>query len=127
MYLTVTFKGLKHYISRDVVATDDPNVAFKVVKNLKYSKIAPQSARNCEGFCLKKLFGLIEGFLGCGCRFPCWCHAPKGRNGEVTKHIFSSFKQIFRKDLLALNVKIFKVQGQALDQFAKKTCKILVS
>ena len=32
-----------------------------------------------------------------------------------------------RKDLLALNVKIFKVQGQALDQFAKKTCKILVS
>merc|ERR1712012_1408808 len=31
-----------------------------------------------------------------------------------------------RKDLLALNVKIFKVQGQALDQFAKKTCKILV-
>merc|ERR1712211_112193 len=30
------------------------------------------------------------------------------------------------KDLLALNVKIFKVQGQALDQFAKKTCKILV-
>jgi len=31
-----------------------------------------------------------------------------------------------RKDLLAMNVKIFKVQGQALDQFAKKTCKILV-
>merc|ERR1719510_1275824 len=31
-----------------------------------------------------------------------------------------------RKDLLAANVKIFKVQGQALDQFAKKTCKILV-
>ena len=38
MYLTVTFKGLKHYISRDVVATDDPNVAFKVLKNLKYRK-----------------------------------------------------------------------------------------
>merc|ERR1712012_816040 len=31
-----------------------------------------------------------------------------------------------RKDLLAANVKIFKVQGEALDQFAKKTCKILV-
>jgi len=31
-----------------------------------------------------------------------------------------------RKDLLALNVKIFKVQGQAMDQFAKKTCKVLV-
>jgi len=31
-----------------------------------------------------------------------------------------------RKDLLALNAKIFKVQGQALDQFAKKSCKILV-
>ena len=31
-----------------------------------------------------------------------------------------------RKDLLALNVKIFKVQGQAIDQFAKKTCKVLV-
>ena len=30
-----------------------------------------------------------------------------------------------RKDLLALNVKIFKVQGQAIDQFAKKTCKVL--
>merc|ERR1719341_983328 len=27
---------------------------------------------------------------------------------------------------VALKVKIFKVQGQALDQFAKKTCKILV-
>merc|ERR1712098_44771 len=25
-----------------------------------------------------------------------------------------------------MNVKIFEVQGQALDQFAKKTCKILV-
>jgi len=31
-----------------------------------------------------------------------------------------------RKDLLAMNVKIFKVQGQALDQYAKKSCKILV-
>lgn len=31
-----------------------------------------------------------------------------------------------RKDLLAANVKIFKVQGQALDQFAKKTVKVLV-
>merc|ERR1711997_567538 len=30
------------------------------------------------------------------------------------------------KDLLALNVKIFKVQSQALDQLAKKTCKIHV-
>jgi len=31
-----------------------------------------------------------------------------------------------RKDLLAANVKIFKVQGQALDQYAKKTVKVLV-
>jgi len=31
-----------------------------------------------------------------------------------------------RKDLLACNVKIFKVQGQALDQFAKKSVKVLV-
>ena len=31
-----------------------------------------------------------------------------------------------RKDLLAANVKIFKAQGQALDQHAKKTVKILV-
>merc|ERR1711920_1178953 len=31
-----------------------------------------------------------------------------------------------RKDLLAANVKIFKVQGQALDQFAKKSVKVLV-
>jgi len=31
-----------------------------------------------------------------------------------------------RKDLLAANVKIFKVQGQAMDKYAKKTCKILV-
>jgi len=31
-----------------------------------------------------------------------------------------------RKDLLAANVKIFKVQGQALDQHAKKTVKVLV-
>lgn len=31
-----------------------------------------------------------------------------------------------RKDLLASNVKIFKTQGSALDQFAKKTVKVLV-
>merc|ERR1711928_95622 len=31
-----------------------------------------------------------------------------------------------RKDLLAANVKIFKAQGQALDQFAKKSVKVLV-
>merc|ERR1712168_1567140 len=31
-----------------------------------------------------------------------------------------------RKDLLACNVKIFKVQGEALDQFAKKSVKVLV-
>jgi len=31
-----------------------------------------------------------------------------------------------RKDLLNANVKIFKSQGQALDKFARKTCKILV-
>lgn len=31
-----------------------------------------------------------------------------------------------RKDLLAANVKIFKVQGQALDKHAKKTVKVLV-
>merc|ERR1712241_1062286 len=31
-----------------------------------------------------------------------------------------------RKDLLAANVKIFKVQGQALDKFAKKSVQVLV-
>lgn len=31
-----------------------------------------------------------------------------------------------RKDLLAANVKIFKAQGQAMDQFAKKSVKVLV-
>jgi len=31
-----------------------------------------------------------------------------------------------RKDLLAANVKIFKIQGQALDKYAKKSAKILV-
>jgi len=31
-----------------------------------------------------------------------------------------------RKDLLAANVKIFKVQGQALDRFANKNVKVLV-
>lgn len=31
-----------------------------------------------------------------------------------------------RKDLLAANVKIFKVQGEALDQVAKKSVKVLV-
>jgi len=31
-----------------------------------------------------------------------------------------------RKDLLAANVKIFKIQGQALDRFAKKSVKVLV-
>ncbi|EEB12070.1 malate dehydrogenase, putative [Pediculus humanus corporis] len=31
-----------------------------------------------------------------------------------------------RKDLLSANVKIFKIQGEALDKFAKKTVKVLV-
>merc|ERR1719154_853099 len=31
-----------------------------------------------------------------------------------------------RKDLLAANVKIFKVQGEALEKYAKKTVKVLV-
>jgi malate dehydrogenase len=31
-----------------------------------------------------------------------------------------------RKDLLAANVKIFKVQGEALDKFAQKDVKVLV-
>ncbi len=31
-----------------------------------------------------------------------------------------------RKDLLAANVKIFKAQGQAMDNFAKKSVKVLV-
>lgn len=31
-----------------------------------------------------------------------------------------------RKDLLAANVKIFKVQGESLDKFAKKSVKVLV-
>merc|ERR1711981_1223750 len=31
-----------------------------------------------------------------------------------------------RKDLLAANVKIFKVQGQAMEKFAKKSVKVLV-
>lgn len=35
-------------------------------------------------------------------------------------------KGMERKDLLAANVRIFKSQGQALDQHAKKTVKVLV-
>ena len=31
-----------------------------------------------------------------------------------------------RKDLLKANVKIFKTQGEALDNFAKKTVKVVV-
>ena len=31
-----------------------------------------------------------------------------------------------RKDLLAANVKIFKVQGECLDKFAKKSVKVMV-
>ena len=31
-----------------------------------------------------------------------------------------------RKDLLAANVKIFKVQGEAMERFAKKSVKVLV-
>ncbi len=31
-----------------------------------------------------------------------------------------------RKDLLAANVRIFKSQGQALDQYAKKSVRVLV-
>jgi len=63
---------------RDVVATDDPNVAFKDIDA-----------------------AFLVGAM------------PRKEGME-------------RKDLLAANVKIFKVQGQALDQFAKKTVKVLV-
>ena len=31
-----------------------------------------------------------------------------------------------RKDLLAANVKIFKVQGEAMEKYAKKSVKVLV-
>lgn len=63
---------------KDVVATDDPNVAFKDVDA-----------------------AFLVGAM------------PRKEGME-------------RKDLLAMNVKIFKVQGQALDQFAKKSVKVLV-
>lgn len=35
-------------------------------------------------------------------------------------------KGMERKDLLAINGEVFKIQGQSLNQHAKKTCKILV-
>merc|ERR1712212_1070104 len=63
---------------RDVVATDDPNVAFKDVDAV-----------------------FLVGAM------------PRKEGME-------------RKDLLALNVKIFKVQGQAMDAHAKKSVKVLV-
>ena len=63
---------------RDVVATDDPNVAFKDVDA-----------------------AFLVGAM------------PRKEGME-------------RKDLLAANVKIFKVQGEALDKFAKKSVKVLV-
>ena len=44
---------------------------------------------------------------------------------KINTKIFTSI--IFdRKDLLAANVKIFKVQGEALEKFAKKSVKVLV-
>lgn len=63
---------------RDVIATDDPNVAFKDVDAVFMVGAMPR------------------------------------REGME------------RKDLLAANVKIFKVQGQALDQHAKKSVRVLV-
>jgi len=63
---------------RNVVATDDPNVAFKDIDA-----------------------AFLVGAM------------PRKEGME-------------RKDLLAANVKIFKVQGEALDQFAKKSVKVLV-
>jgi len=62
----------------DVVATDDPNVAFKDIDA-----------------------AFLVGAM------------PRKEGME-------------RKDLLAANVKIFKVQGEALDKFAKKSVKVLV-
>jgi len=63
---------------RDVVATDDPNVAFKDIDA-----------------------AFLVGAM------------PRKEGME-------------RKDLLAANVKIFKVQGQAMDTHAKKSVKVLV-
>merc|ERR1719447_2305474 len=63
---------------RDVVPTDDPNVAFKDIDA-----------------------AFLVGAM------------PRKEGME-------------RKDLLAANVKIFKVQGEALDKFAKKSVKVLV-
>ena len=61
---------------QDVVATDDPNVAFKDIDA-----------------------AFLVGAM------------PRKEGME-------------RKDLLAANVKIFKVQGEALDKFAKKSVKV---
>jgi len=63
---------------KDIIATDDPNVAFKDADSV-----------------------FLVGAM------------PRREGME-------------RKDLLAANVKIFKAQGQALDQVAKKTVKVLV-
>jgi len=63
---------------RDVIATDDPNVAFKDIDA-----------------------AFLVGAM------------PRKEGME-------------RKDLLAANVKIFKVQGQAMDAHAKKSVKVLV-
>lgn len=45
-------------------------------------------------------------------------------NAQMQQFMISSGME--RKDLLSANVKIFKVQGEALDQFAKKDVKVLV-
>ena len=63
---------------QDVVATDDPNVAFKDIDA-----------------------AFLVGAM------------PRKEGME-------------RKDLLAANVKIFKVQGEALDKFAKKSVKVMM-
>jgi len=59
---------------------------------------------------------------------------PTADHAEAFKDIDAAFlvgamprkEGMERKDLLAANVKIFKVQGQAMDKFAKKDVKVLV-
>lgn len=86
---------------------------------------------------IKPMMGVLEGV----CMEINDCALPNVRDVVATADPAEAFKDIDaaflvgamprkegmeRKDLLAANVKIFKAQGQALDEHAKKTVKVLV-
>lgn len=84
-----------------------------------------------------QMMGVLEGVVMelADCAFPLLTEVvPTADPAVAFKDVSAAFlvgamprrEGMERKDLLSANVKIFKVQGEALDKYAKKDVKVLV-